>query len=125
MNAGHIFININSERPEELIAFYGDVVQLPRSSVVDGAFEAGGALIGIDRHSEIKRLAKEPARILISLGIKGLKDEQARLERAGVKFVRKEGREPWGAMISTFLDPDGNYCQLVEASAPAGTEHTS
>ncbi len=114
MNAEHIFININSERPEELIAFYGDVVGLPRSTIVQGAFEAAGALIGIDRHSDVHGVAKEPARILISLGVKGLKAEQARLERAGVRFVRKEGREPWGGVISTFLDPDGNYCQLVE-----------
>ena len=38
-------------------------------------------------------------------------------------FIRKEGTEYWGGVISTFLDPDGNYCQLMsmkqEAAASA------
>ncbi len=43
-----------------------------------------------------------------------LKAEQARLEAQGVQFIRKEGKEFWGGVISTFLDPDGNYAQLME-----------
>ena len=34
--------------------------------------------------------------------------------RAGVEFVRRGGKEPWGGRISTFLHPDGNYYQLIE-----------
>jgi predicted enzyme related to lactoylglutathione lyase len=40
--------------------------------------------------------------------------EQARLEAQGVEFIRKQGREYWGGIISTFLDPDGNYAQILE-----------
>jgi catechol 2,3-dioxygenase-like lactoylglutathione lyase family enzyme len=40
--------------------------------------------------------------------------EEARLEALGVTFIRKQGREDWGGVISTFLDPDGNYGQLIE-----------
>ena len=40
--------------------------------------------------------------------------EQSRLEEQGVKFIRTAGKEYWGGVISTFLDPDGNYCQLVQ-----------
>lgn len=29
-------------------------------------------------------------------------------------FIRTAGREPWGGVISTFADADGNYCQLIE-----------
>lgn len=43
-----------------------------------------------------------------------LQSEQARLEKSGVKFIRNAEREYWGGVISTFLDPDGNYCQLIE-----------
>lgn len=52
--------------------------------------------------------------MLIDFFVDDLKAEQARLESRGVKFIRKEGKEYWGGVISTFLDPDGNYCQLIE-----------
>lgn len=42
--------------------------------------------------------------------------EQKRLEAADVRFVRPATREPWGGLVATFMDLDGNYCQLVQAS---------
>ena len=59
-------------------------------------------------------MAKEPQRALINFMVEDLKAEQSRLKAAGVQFIREEGKEEWGGTISTFLDPDGNYCQLVE-----------
>ena len=41
--------------------------------------------------------------------------EQTRLEAAGVAFIRPATREPWGGLVATFADPDGNYCQLTQA----------
>jgi hypothetical protein len=29
-------------------------------------------------------------------------------------FIRTQGREDWGGVISTFLDPNGNYLQMIE-----------
>ncbi len=37
-----------------------------------------------------------------------------RLLARGVTFIRDPEREPWGGVITTFLDPDGNYLQLIE-----------
>jgi predicted enzyme related to lactoylglutathione lyase len=51
---------------------------------------------------------------LLDFFVDDLAAEQKRLEAAGVRFVRKEGKEYWGGVISTFLDPDGNYVQLIE-----------
>ena len=115
MKVNSFLINVTSENPARLTAFYADVVGLPRNPEIgEGGFEVGGASFLIDGHSETKGAAKEPQRVLIDLFVDDLKAEQDRLEKQGVKFIRTAGREPWGGVISTFLDPDGNYCQLVQ-----------
>ena len=107
---------VTSEQPERLGAFFRDTVQLePHTEIGEWAFKVGdGASFVIDGHSETKGATKEPQRVLVSLFVDDLSAEQARLEGRGVKFIRTAGREPWGGVISTFLDPDGNYCQLIE-----------
>jgi predicted enzyme related to lactoylglutathione lyase len=108
-------INLTSEDPERLKAFYGDVVGLPvNPEMGDSAFQAGGATLMVDGHSETKGGAKEPQRVLVNFFVDDLKAEQDRLQGQGVEFIRTAGREYWGGVISTFLDPDGNYCQLIE-----------
>lgn len=115
MKVNSFLVNLTSEKPEELKAFYGDIVGLERETDMgDGAFKAGGAVLAVDGHSDTKGAAREPQRVLIDFFVDDLKAEQARLEQKGVQFVRKEGKEYWGGTISTFLDPDGNYCQLIE-----------
>ena len=76
--------------------------------------DAGGATIGIDRHSDTAGPAREPSRMLIDLFVDDISAEQTRLEANGVKFIRDKGKEYWGGVISTFQDPDGNYVQLIE-----------
>jgi predicted enzyme related to lactoylglutathione lyase len=108
-------INLTSEDPERLKAFYGDVIGLEKNpDMGEDAFRAGGATIAIDGHSETRGAAKEPQRVLIDFMVDDLAAEQARLEAQGVAFLRTAGREWWGGVISTFQDPDGNYCQIIE-----------
>ncbi len=115
MKVNSFLLNVTSEKPDRLKAFYADVVGLERGTDMgDGAFKAGGAVLAVDGHSDIQGGTKEPQRVLIDFFVDDLKSEQARLEKQGVQFIRKEGQEYWGGMISTFLDPDGNYCQLIE-----------
>lgn len=117
-------INITSEDPERLVAFYRDVVGLPVDEQMgEGAFEVGGAALLVDGHSETHGPAKEPQRVLINFFVADLAAEQARLEQQGVEFIRTAGREYWGGVISTFLDPDGNYLQLIEFD-PEGSNDT-
>ena len=116
MNVTSFVFNITSEDPKRLGDFYRDVVQLPvNPQAGEHAFDVGGgAMFIVDGHSETKGSAKEPHRALINFFVEDIKTEQARLEAQGVQFIRKEGREFWGGVISTFLDPDGNYAQIVE-----------
>jgi predicted enzyme related to lactoylglutathione lyase len=115
MKVENFFLNITSEDPERLHAFYRDVVGLtPNPEMGDHALDMGGATLGIDGHSGTRGPAKEPQRYLGNLFVGDVAAEEARLEAAGVKFIRKQGREFWGGVISTFVDPDGNYMQIVE-----------
>jgi hypothetical protein len=107
-------INLTSTQPETLFPFYRDVVALPlRPEMGDHALALGDATLFVDGHSEIDGPAKEPARCC-STSSCGTGRRAGAAGRAGVKFVRREGKEYWGGVISTFLDPDGNYCQLIE-----------
>lgn len=115
MNVDHVIININSEDPQRLTAFYRDVVGLPAApDMGETALMMGPTPFVIDGHSEIHGPSKEPARYLINMMVDDLAAEQERIESQGVTFIRKAGREFWGGVISTFLDPDGNYIQIME-----------
>ena len=115
MQVSQLIINVTSEDPARLTAFYRDVVGLASNPQLgETAFDAGGTAFLIDGHSETKGPAKEPQRVLINFFVDDLASEQQRLEGQGVRFVRSAGHEPWGGIISTFADPDGNYCQLIE-----------
>jgi predicted enzyme related to lactoylglutathione lyase len=108
-------LNITSENPEKMNAFYRDVVGLPRrEDMGDHAYDMGGATLFLDGHSETAGPAREPQRYMLDFFVDDLAAEQKRLEASGVTFIRKEGKEYWGGIISTFLDPDGNYVQLIE-----------
>lgn len=108
-------INICSEHPEKLVDFYANVVGLQRLPISPGAFMAGGAALLVDGHSEVKGESRDPQRVLITFTVDDAIAEQKRLQAAGVTFVRPATREPWGGLVATFQDLDGNYCQLVQA----------
>lgn len=115
MKANAFILNLTSEDPERLNAFYRDVVELPlKEGFGELAFDAAGCVIIVDGHSETKGQARDPQRYLLNFMVDDLAAEQARLEAQGVRFIRTAGKEYWGGVISTFLDPDGNYCQLME-----------
>jgi predicted enzyme related to lactoylglutathione lyase len=115
MQVQSFILNITSEQPEAMIAFYRDVLHLPLNPAVgEGAFQAGGATLIFDGHSQTKGTAREPQRCLIDFTVEDLMAEKARREAAGARFIREPAREYWGGLISTFLDPDGNYLQLIE-----------
>lgn len=115
MKVNSLFLNITSSDPDRLVAFYRDVVGLPlRPDMGEHSLDAGGAVIGIDRHQDTSGPAREPSRMIIDLFVDDIRAEQARIEAQGVTFIRDKGKEYWGGVISTFLDPDGNYVQLIE-----------
>ncbi|MEO8539962.1 MAG: VOC family protein [bacterium] len=114
MRVSQFLLNLTSERPRDLFHFYRDTLGLEEEQMMGMAVKAGGAILSFDFHSAVRGGAREPHRYLINLVVEDLSAEQARIEAQGVSFIRRKGRESWGGLISTFLDPDGNYVQLVE-----------
>ena len=115
MQADHFVVSVNSEQPERLTDFYRNAVGL-KPGPIPGALMAGSspffALI-IGDHSELKGPAKEPQRVMLNFFLRDLASEEARLKGLGVKFIKNATKQP-GATVATFLDPDGNYCQLLQ-----------
>ena len=115
MKVTNTLVNITSENPQRLLAFYRDTVGLPlHPDMGEFAVEAGGTTLAFDEHSQTKGATKEPSRVLVNLFVDDIDAEQKRMESAGVKFIRNQGKEFWGGIISTFVDPDGNYGQIIE-----------
>lgn len=120
MKVNQCIVNVNSEDPERLGTFYRDIVGLePNPDIGPNAFNAGSTVFIVDGHSEVAGENSDPPRVLVNFFVDDLSAEQARLETAGVRFIRTAGKEEWGGVISTFVDPDGNYGQLIEYKPPA------
>ncbi len=116
MNVTHISIQLASDDPERLRAFYRDIVQLPpEEEMGPGSFKIGATdMLFIVDHSQVSGPTKEGARAMIDLHVEDIDAEHDRLKAAGVKFTREKGVEFWGGVISTFNDPDGNTIQLMQ-----------
>ena len=116
MEVSAMSIQLASQDPGRLLAFYRDIVQLPVDETVgDHALKlgAGGTLFLVD-HAQVSGPTREPARAILDLHLSGLDAEHDRLAAAGVKFTREKGDEYWGGVISTFNDSDGNTVQIIE-----------
>ena len=116
MKTTSFIINITSENPERMTAFYRDTVGLePFPEQGEGALKViEGLVLHVDGHSETHGMTKEPQRVILDFFVDDVAAEEARLKALGVPFVREQGVEWWGGIISTFTDPDGNYCQVIE-----------
>ncbi|MGE0600923.1 MAG: VOC family protein [Dehalococcoidia bacterium] len=124
MNISHSFVQLASPDRPRLLAFYRDVVGLPaREGMGPDALAIGeNTTLSVTDHSEVRGATKEPARVIIDFMVDDIDAEQARLEKAGVKFTRDKGLEFWGGIISTFNDPDGNTLQLMQFKPELATE---
>ncbi|OAI41474.1 hypothetical protein AYO38_03550 [bacterium SCGC AG-212-C10] len=119
---GNLIVNLNSEQPEALVAFYRDKIGLkPNPMMGETALMAANTAFIIDGHSELKGSTKEPARILFNFATDDVAAEKARLEALGVQFLGPPSNDV--ISFATFVDPDGNYGQIFSMQgAPAGLE---
>ncbi|MGH2610997.1 MAG: VOC family protein [Tepidiformaceae bacterium] len=118
MNVNHFVTNLNTNQLDTMIAFYRDTLGLEvRPEFGPGAFMAGSsgfiALI-IEEHSDVTGPTKEPARIILNFLVDDAHAEHQRLQAAGVTFTRDASEDPGFGIVATFLDPDGNLCQLMQ-----------
>jgi predicted enzyme related to lactoylglutathione lyase len=124
MKTTSFIVNITSDNPDRLRAFYVDTVGLePEPQMGDALTVMPGTYLAIDGHSDTHGMAKEPHRVLIDFFVDDVAAEEARLKSKGVQFVREQGVEWWGGVISTFTDPDGNYCQVIQYDPTRATSN--
>ena len=103
-----------SSEPERLAAFYENVLQLERvPNYHDPVFQLGGSLLRIIHHSGVHGTNQMPARCQLNLFVADAMAECARLT-GQVTFVRPPEQEPWGGIVATLADPDGNHIQLIQ-----------
>jgi predicted enzyme related to lactoylglutathione lyase len=90
----------------------GDALRSRRPGFV--SFEWGPMRLTITQHDLVDGRALEPARLMVNL----LVDDAVAAERfargLGAPVVRSTSPEPWGGLICTIEDPDGNYLQFME-----------
>jgi len=124
---GSFTLDLTSDNPQALLAFYRDVVGLAPLPAMgpNGLQVKEGVNLHFDTHSQTCGLASEPQRRLINFMVDDVRSERLRMEAAGARFFRKEGVEFWGGIISSCLDPDGNIVQLIEIDPALATDQTA
>ena len=103
---------------DAMLAFYRDTLGLatrsfrPEQPFV--SFEWGDVRLSISAHEQVHGIASDPFRIMLNFAVDDIEAAFARLRLAGVPFLREPETEPWGGIIATFADPDGNLLQLFQ-----------
>lgn len=108
-------IMLGTSQPQALAESYEKILGRPADMVEEGgwySWQVGNCYLTIGEHSEVTGQAKEPARIMLNLETKLVKEEFDRLKSAGVTVI-KEPYEIGGGWIATLADADGNYIQLM------------
>jgi len=114
---------IGSSQPKVLAEFYEKIIG-KKPDMVDGdwhGWSVGNAFLSVGAHSEVKGSASEPQRMMFVFETAEVKEEFARMEKAGATVV-KEPYDMQGAWIATLADPDGNYFQLMTPWEAPGEE---
>ena len=109
-------VMIGTQQPQELAAFYQQVIGKPADMVDDEqgfyGWQVGGAFLSVLRHSEMGGAAKDPGRIMLNFETTQVQEEFERLKALGAAVIAAP-YEMGGGWIATLADPDGNYFQLI------------
>ncbi len=120
MQVRELTIMVGTNQPDAMARFYGETLGLERiDRYRDAVFEAAGGFIRILDHSQISGPTLEPARMQINLFVDDVSSEFERVIASDptIRVHRRPERESWGGEVSTLLDPDGNFVQLLELVA--------
>jgi predicted enzyme related to lactoylglutathione lyase len=110
MKLGSIIISTSNK--ERMKQFYHDILGIPFNA--QGKLESQGIILHPANHSAIQSAPGEPYRIMLTFDVTDIHQTTEDLQQQGVSFVRLPEQEQWGGWIATFLDPDGNYLQLLQ-----------
>lgn len=119
-------ILIFSEKPDELVKFYQNVLEMPLLKKLDIPNDYGYSLevngefkLWIGYHNKIKGKAKEPFRHINNLYVESVMDWFNKVkDKPEVTIVAKPEQTPFSTpdsptWVCTFLDPEDNCWQFM------------
>lgn len=105
-------VMIGTSDKERTKRFYHEILGIPLNAT--GKLVSQGVIIHPALHSAIHEHPLEPQRIMLTFDVEDIHQTASMLQQHGVTFIRQPAQEWWGGWIATFLDPDGNYLQLLQ-----------
>ncbi len=112
LTAGSILLG--TTRREELRDWYCRALAPDHAG--EGPISLGGFLIVIEQRDDVSETNGEPGRMILNLHVDDFDAVEARLRSAGVQWLNVDDR-PSGR-FGTFVDPDGNYLQVIQFNQP-------
>lgn len=115
-------ILLGSVNATKLAKFYREVVGLKQTMEFEMgekgekgfAFDMDGTSLFINDHSEVKDKNTNPGRMIINFEVDDIEKEVKRLDGKRVKKKQDIYHVEGYGLIATFIDPDGNFFQLVQ-----------
>ena len=102
---------LGSTRPDELRAWYGKVLAPHHHG--DGPIRFGDFGLVIDGRDDIAATTQEPGRFVLNFHVDDIDAVDAQLRAAEVEWLVPIEERPF-ARVGTFVDPDGNYRQVIQ-----------
>ncbi len=111
-----VLIHTTPDRHEAMRSFYVEALGLtPRSERAGFVnFEFGERRLTITLHDQVRGRTREPVRVMVNFAVHDIERTFDRLLAYGAPEIRRPSPEPWGGVVATSADPDGNIIQLME-----------
>ena len=111
-----VLIHTTPDRHVAMRSFYVAALGLTPRSDREGFvnFELGDRRLTITLHDRVDGPTSEPHRIMVNFEVFDIETTFERLLEHGAPAIRPPSPEPWGGLIATSADPDGNIIQLME-----------
>lgn len=107
-------ILLGTTRPVELRDWYRKTLAPEHDG--DGPIDLGGFGLVIEARDDVDPKNTEPGRMILNLHVDDIAKVELQLRAADVEWLVPVEDRPF-AKIGTFLDPDGNYLQLIQFKA--------
>lgn len=118
-------ILLGTSNATKLAKFYRETVGLKQTMEMemgDGGekvfgFEFGKVSFVVMDHSDVKGENKNPERIILNFEVDDIEKEVKRMDGKKVKKQQDIYHVEGYGLVATFIDPDGNFFQLVQIKA--------
>jgi catechol 2,3-dioxygenase-like lactoylglutathione lyase family enzyme len=110
-------ILLGSANPAQLRDWYRKA--LAPDHVGEGPIVLGDFLLIIDQRDDVAAKNHEPGRMILNFHVSDFDAVEAQLRAAGVNWLTPVEDRP-GGRFGTFVDPDGNYLQIIQLKDEVG-----